>query len=136
MLYPMFAMVLFTLVIGIIALKTRIASVKAREISPAYFQLMQGKSEKPIPERVQVTTRALNNQFEVPVLFYVIATVSLALDQVTTLSIAAAWLFILSRVVHSWIHLTYNNVLHRMAAFWVGLLLVLTLWIEQVILST
>lgn len=131
MLFAMFALVLLTFVIAAFALKARFASVKLRQVGIGYFRLMQAEVSKPVPERVIVTTRCYNNMFEVPVLFYTAGTASLALDQVTTFSLVLAWAFVLSRCVHAWIHLTYNNVLHRMNAFWVGKVLVLALWIEQ-----
>ena len=133
MLYPLFTMVLMTFFIGIIALRARVASVKARELSPSYFRNMQVPNGTTIPERVVITTRCFNNQFEVPVLFYTGGVAALALDQVTIYTLLLGWGFVLSRLVHAWIHLTYNNVLHRMNAFWVGIVLLLALWIEQVL---
>jgi hypothetical protein len=41
----------------------------------------------------------------------------------------------MSRIVHTWIHLSYNNILHRMNAYWLGLILVFMLWMEQVFLT-
>ena len=93
---------------------------------------MQTKVTQSVPERVIVTTRAFNNMFEIPVLFYVAGTLSLALNQVSIFSFILAWGFVFSRVIHTWIHLSYNHVLHRMNAYWVGLVLVLILWMEQV----
>ena len=43
MLYPMFAMVLLTFFVGLIALKARFAAVKAKDLKPAYFRLMETK---------------------------------------------------------------------------------------------
>lgn len=135
MIFPMFAMVLLTLVVGTTALRARVASVKTREIDLGYFKLMQSRVDREVPERITVTTRAFNNMFEIPVLFYVVATVALAMDQVTPFTLFVAWGFVLSRCVHSWIHLTYNHILHRMNAYWVGIVLVVALWIEQAILA-
>lgn len=135
MIYPMFALVLLTFAIAIVALKARFASVKLRKIDIGYFRLMQAEVSQKVPERVTVTTRAFNNMFEIPLLFYVACLASLAMEQVTSFSLITAWSFVLSRYIHTWIHLTYNNVLHRMNAFWVGMVLVLALWIEQLFLA-
>lgn len=135
MLYPLFAMVLLTLTVGIIALRARFASVKSGELDPRYFRNMQPREGKAVPERVVITSRCFNNQFEVPVLFYTGCVTALALDQVSVYSLWLAWGFVISRCFHAWIHLTYNNVLHRMYSFLVGLVLMLSLWIEQVLQS-
>ena len=135
MLYPLFAMVLLTLLVGIIALRVRIASVKSGQLKPDYFRDMLIKEGMHVPDRVVITTRAYNNLFEIPVLFYTIGVASIAMNQVTVYSLVLAWGFVISRCVHTWIHLTYNNVLHRVNAFWVGIILVLALWILQILMT-
>ncbi len=135
MIYPMFVLVLLTFIIAFIALHARIDSVRLRQIEFGFFRLMLTDNNQKVPERVTITTRAFNNMFEIPILFHVGAVMSLALDQVTNFSLMVAWLFVLSRISHSWIHLTYNNVIHRMYAFWAGMVLVLVLWLEQLFLS-
>jgi hypothetical protein len=62
----------------------------------------------------------LRNQFELPVLFYVVAGVLWALDAVHVLALAAAWLFAVSRIVHAWIHVGSNYLPNRRRAFTVG----------------
>lgn len=130
MLYAMFSMILLTVVVGIFTVKARFASVKARTVDPAYFKHMQGDN---IPEWLIRTTRCFNNQFEVPMLFYVAASLHLSLGVDSTLAIALAWAFVLSRCVHAAIYLSYNHVLHRAKAYWVGLLLMLGLWLNLLV---
>jgi hypothetical protein len=135
MLYPLFAMVLLTLVVGIIALRSRVASVKSGKLDVRYFSNMQTREGTTVPERVVITTRCFNNQFEVPVLFYTASVAALALDQVSIYTLLLGWGFVISRCAHAWIHLTYNNVFHRMNAYWVGIVFMLALWIEQIVKS-
>ncbi len=129
MLYAMFAMVVLTAIVGIIAVTSRVKGVRNKQISIKIFRTMQGE----LPDFVLRTTRNYNNQFELPVLFYVACTLYLALDVHSTLALAAAWLFVFSRVIHAIIHLTYNNIMHRMLVFWFGVVLALTLWVNLVI---
>ena len=126
MLYPMFAMVVLTLIVGLIAVRVRFASVRSGDVHPKYFKLMQGFD---VSESVIKTTRSFNNMFEVPTLFYVVCTLYVSLGLNGWLGIILAWLFVFSRCVHAYIHLTYNHIIHRMYAFWVGILCVLALWI-------
>ncbi len=126
LLYPMFLMVLLTFVVGFITVKVRFASVKSGEVSAKYFKLMDGGN---VPEIVTKTSRNFNNQFEVPVLFYVVCCLYISLGIESDLAVIFAWLFVVSRMVHSYIHLTYNYIIHRMLSFWAGLMFVLALWI-------
>jgi hypothetical protein len=54
------------------------------------------------------------------VLFYIVCGVLWALEAVGILALVAAWLFVLSRVAHAWVHLTSNYVPHRRRLFTVG----------------
>ena len=125
MLYPMFLMVLLTFLVGFFAVKARFSSVKKGKVSIKYFQLMDGKG---IPETLTKTTRNFNNQFEVPVLFYVVCCLYISLSIESSFALICAWIFVLLRGVHAYIHLTYNNIIHRMLAFWAGIIFVMILW--------
>jgi hypothetical protein len=48
---------------------------------------------------------------------------------VTTLQLSLAWVFVLTRVIHSFIHVTYNRVMHRFNAFVLGMAAVFAMWI-------
>lgn len=127
LIYPMFSMVLLTLVVACLAVKARVASVKNKTVGVKFFRLMEGQE---VPELITKTTRNFNNQFEVPTLFYVVCTLYICMGINSFTALIFAWLFVILRVVHSYIHLTYNHVLHRMAAFWLSLMCVLSLWIN------
>ena len=129
MLYAMFAMVVLTTIIGVIAVTSRVKGVRNKQIPIKAFRTMQGE----LPDFVTRTTRNYNNQFELPVLFYVACTLYLALNIHSSFALIAAWLFVFSRVAHAIVHLTYNNILHRMLVFWLGVILTLALWINLVI---
>jgi hypothetical protein len=65
------------------------------------------------------------NLFEMPVLFYVLATLLIATDRVDSASVVAAWVFVSFRVLHSAVHCTINVVLLR---FYLYLASSLALW--------
>ena len=92
MIYPMFTMILLTFIIGFAAMRARVASVRMKQIKIGYYRLMQTEVTQNVPERVTITTRSFNNMFEIPVLFYVAGTISLALDHVTTFSLLPGYL--------------------------------------------
>lgn len=126
MLYPMFAMVLLTFVVGIHMFKLRLKAVKSGDVRLSYFRLNTG-AEPPVA--LELASRNYSNLFEVPVLFYTAGAVALAL-QIDSIAITIiGWLFVVTRITHSWIHLTSNNVIRRMQAFMAGNICVVALWI-------
>ncbi|NKB34577.1 MAG: hypothetical protein GKR91_15905 [Pseudomonadales bacterium] len=129
MIYPMFVLVLLTFSILLLTLRVRIRSVQKGDIALNYFALMDGSE---VPDIVTKTTRQVSNLFEVPVLFYVAGVLYLSLEVSSTLPVTFAWAFVAARFLHSCIHLTYNNVLHRVVAFGLGNLAVLAMWISIV----
>lgn len=133
MLYPMFALVLLTVIIGSITVKTRFASVRNGELNRKYFILMQGYE---VPENITITTRCFNNMFELPMLFYVVATLYMVLGLESLTGLILAWLFVALRCLHTYIHLTYNNVFHRMKVYWAGLFCMLLMWLNLIILAS
>ena len=126
MLYPMAMMVLLILLVGITAIRTRVASVKSGAVSVKDFQLTK---KEDLPDRVIQTTRCFNNLFEIPVIFYVACTLYISLQIESTTSITLAWLFVVFRYTHAYIMLSSNNVIHRMWAFWLAFMCVLGLWV-------
>ena len=126
MLTPMFMLVILTTVIMVLTARVRIASVRKGTVPASYYSLMQGEE---VPEFVTKTTRHFNNLFEVPTLFYAGGAVYLALDLTTQLPITCAWAFVTARVIHSIIHLSYNNVFHRLIVFGIGNFSVLLMWL-------
>ena len=126
MIYAMFAMILLTSAVAGYLLKLRIAAVKAGEISLGSFRL---NTSTDVPPKITQAARNFSNLFEVPVLFYIAGALALALHLETASMIVLSWIFVIARVVHSWIHLTNNNVIHRMQAFVLASVCVLLIWI-------
>ena len=123
-------MVLLTFIVGLVAARTRFAGLRSGGVKLQYFKLMQGQD---IPDRITVTTRSFNNMFEVPVLFYVACTLYISLGVVSVSGLVLAWFFVSLRYVHAFIHLTYNDLLHRTLFFWASFICVVLLWVNLVL---
>lgn len=106
-----------------------------------YFaRVGQMRRERIHPQKVATSAQAsalltdsraadnFRNLFELPVLFYLALVVADRLDMVDGISVALAWAFVLLRVVHSAIHVTYNRVMHRFAAYVAGGMVLWLLW--------
>ena len=124
MLYPMFAMVIVTFVVAIYLFRLRVKAVKAGDVRLSQFRLNTGE----IPDAINQAARNYTNLFEVPMLFYVACVAAIALGIQLPAMVITAWICVLARIIHSWIHLTSNNVIHRMRAYMLGNICVLVLW--------
>ncbi len=132
MIYAMFSLSMLTILVGLITVKARFASVKNGQIKVSYFKLMQGQD---IPELVIKTTRCFNNLFEIPVLFYVACALYIALGIESYVAVGIAWLFVVFRCALAYIHITYNEVRHRVLVFGASVLCVFVLWVNLVVLT-
>lgn len=126
MIYTMFAMILLTFTVGGYLLKLRVAAVKTGAVKLSVFRLNDAEA---MPVKMQQASRNYSNLFEIPVFFYAASTLAVALGLETPSIILLGWLFVLARIMHSWIHITSNNVIHRLQAFMVGNICVLLIWI-------
>jgi len=124
--YPIAVMVVLVGVVMALMLRERIAEMKARRIHP-----QKVASSSQMGAVLQNTRGADNfrNLFEMPVLFYVLCVALFATQQVTPLLLAGAWLYVGLRCVHSFIHIGYNNVMHRFGVFAASSLLLVALWV-------
>lgn len=79
------------------------------------------------PDDVRKVANNIRNQFQLPVLFYVIVLALFAQQSVDMPAVVVAWLFVASRVAHSWIHIGSNYVPNRTRVFKLGLLFLVVL---------
>jgi hypothetical protein len=82
------------------------------------------------PDFVRQINNNIRNQFELPVLFLVLALILWQLQPGGLLPLLLAWGFVATRVVHAWIHTHGNYVPHRRLAFTIGALLVLAMVLD------
>jgi hypothetical protein len=82
------------------------------------------------PQSVQKINNAIRSQFEVPVLFYVLVSIFWSLGMVNAFTHVLAWLFVLSRFAHVYIHTGSNFVPQRRKFFTIGclVLIAMTVW--------
>jgi hypothetical protein len=81
-----------------------------------------------VPGTVSIPNRNYMNLLELPVLFYVVCLMFYVTNWVDAPALWLAWTFVVLRVIHSLIHLTYNKVRHRLVPFAFANLAVLAMW--------
>ena len=70
-----------------------------------------------------------SNQFELPVLFYVLTILSIITRHADFIYVVLAWIFVLSRFGHAFIFTTNNAVRVRGAIYGIGAVVLLIMWI-------
>jgi hypothetical protein len=124
-LWPLVAMVALTAVVWVRMFAVRLGEIAEKKLEPQSIRnsvLGAGAFE-----RVEASDN-FKNLFEVPVLFYAACLAIAVADAVTALQVVLAWLFVASRVAHTAIHLTYNQVMHRFYAYALGTVTVFAMW--------
>ena len=82
-----------------------------------------------VPGHVSIPNRSLMNLLELPMLFYVGSLMFFATEKVDGVVLAVAWAYVALRAVHSAIHLTYNNVRHRLIPYALSNVVLVTYWV-------
>ena len=98
----------------------RKAKIREKVVKTSHFRAYLGESD----EELVVIQNHFSNQFQIPMVFLFAALLSITLNDVNEITIALAGLFVVSRLIHSYIHLSYNNVLHRAMVYFVGVIIV------------
>ncbi|AZO30156.1 MULTISPECIES: MAPEG family protein [unclassified Mesorhizobium] len=122
--WPMLAHVLLVYVVYLVMFKRRYFAVKSGEA-----KISQYKVRSTEPASSVTVANNLINQFELPVLFHVLCLALFVTNGVNYLTLALMWLFVVTRYVHAWVHLSRNYLLYRSRAFFVGAGVLLIAWI-------
>ncbi|MGH8106041.1 MAG: MAPEG family protein [Arenimonas sp.] len=72
------------------------------------------------PDFVLKISNNINNQFETPVLFYALVLMLWAMDSVGIYALVFAWGFVITRIIHAYIHTGSNIVPARRRVFTIG----------------
>ena len=124
-LYPVFAMFLLVVVVFARMRSLRFAAVRKNEVSVRFYRAFQDGTE---PEPLRVVSRHFSNLFEVPVLFYVGVLMTYVTQQVNWGLIGCAWLYVVLRYAHSYIHLTSNDVVVRFTVYFASGVVLAIMW--------
>ena len=129
LIYPMAFYAVYMFGIAIYLFRIRVKGLKSKEIKFNYFKAY---TDATLPEYAKVAERHYENQFEVPTLFFPTGVMHFALGMANPLTLGLMWLFVISRLLHSFIHLGSNNVRVRMVSFTIGWVAIVALWFQAV----
>jgi hypothetical protein len=123
-LLPLFVEVALTFVLLYWMAYQRTTALQAGEIDPRQIALR----EPNWPPRMTQVANAFQNQLELPILFYVLTILAWVSRHADLLFVVLAWVFVASRLVHAYIHVTSNDVRKRGPAYGVGALVLTIMW--------
>jgi hypothetical protein len=123
---PVVAMAAITLLAWLRLYQLRFAEMLRRKIDPQSIALSAQKDAGLADTR---GADNFNNQFQLPVLFYVAMLVAHATGQGNALFVRLAWAFVALRLVHALVQWTYNRVVHRFTAYALGALVLWAMWL-------
>ena len=81
------------------------------------------------PKRATQIGNCYMNQFELPLLFYVLIALALPLRHADLFIVLMSWVFVVTRFVHAGIFVTSNDLNRRSLAWFAGVLVLLVMWI-------
>ena len=124
-LYPVIALAVLTFIVLLLIPYQR---AKALILKQMVIDDLKFGESKNVPVGVSIPNRNYMNLLELPILFYVVCLTMFVTHTVTSVAVGLAWGYVASRAVHSLVHLTYNKVWHRLAAFVSSNFFLLALW--------
>jgi hypothetical protein len=81
------------------------------------------------PDKPQQISNCFDNQFQLPMLFYVLVILAWITKFADLLFVVMAWIFVLSRFAHAYVHTSSNHVPTRFMAYAVGVIVLLLMWV-------
>ena len=94
-------------------------------VRTSHFRAYVGDSS----EELVIIQNHFNNQFQIPVMFMLAIIFTLQQGNASTTAFVFSIVFVISRIAHSYVHLTYNNVIHRALCYFIGVVCVLILFV-------
>jgi hypothetical protein len=125
--YPMCALAALTFTVLLLVPVVRVRALYRRRVTIDDFKL--GESAN-VPADVSLPNRNYMNLLQLPVLFYAVCLALFVSRSVDDTALTLAWVYVGLRVIHSFIHVTYNDVVHRLVAFAGSNIVLLVAWIR------
>jgi len=124
-LLPLFVHVALTFVLMMGMFFLRRSAIIRKEVHPRDIALRQPNW----PQRATQFANSYLNQFEMPLLFYVLTILVLLTRQADLWFVFLSWIYVILRIVQAWIHVTSNRVTWRGLAFGTSCLVLLIMWV-------
>jgi hypothetical protein len=123
-LLPLFVEVILTFVLMLMMAAFRGADYRSGAVKSKDVALGQ-----PLwPARTTQAANAFSNQFELPVLFYVLTILVWVTRHAGYVFVILAWVFVILRILQAYVHVTSNAVRFRGGFYFVGAIVLMVMW--------
>ena len=126
---PCFIYFLFIIHIGLRMFRQRVSAVKGGKLDMQFFKTFQDNDKSIVPDEVQILSRHFDNQFQIPMLFYITVLFALQGNLTHWGMITLAWLFVVTRFFHSYVHLGANHLMTRVKSYFAGAIVLAAMWL-------
>lgn len=123
--FPVLVQILLTIAMFVGLAIMKVIAIKAGDVDESKRALHSDAW----PPYVLKFSNNISNQFETPVLFYVLCCMLWALGGVNMISLTCAWAYVVTRLLHAYIHTGSNYVPYRKHVFLTGVVFLLGLTI-------
>jgi hypothetical protein len=128
-LLPLFVEVILTFVLLFWSAPLRTRALRSGAVRPEDIALR----EPNWPKQATQVANSYANQFELPVLFYVLTILAYMTHKAGIVFVVLAWVFVIFRVLHAGVHVTSNNVNVRGPLFGVSAVVLAIMWIIYIV---
>jgi hypothetical protein len=124
-LLPVFVLVglTFALLLGMATMRTRALTGGETKMKDVAL------GEPNWPTRAAQIGNCFSNQFEIPLLFYILMALALPLRHADLVIVLLSWVFVVTRFVHAGIFVTSNDLRQRGPAWFAGVLVLFAMWL-------
>lgn len=122
---PLFAQVALTFAVLFWTAGLRTSELGSGAVRPDQVALREPRWSK----RTLQAGNSLANQFELPLLFYVLTILVWVTRHAGPVFVVLAWLFVLLRLAHAYVHVTSNVVRVRGPLFGAGAVVLAAMWV-------
>lgn len=126
--WPVLAQALIPLLVLLLNGKRKSVDVKTGEFDREKAAMDNEAWSKP----TILTSKNIANQFQYPVIFYVLCILLANLGAVDAFVLAVAWLFVVARCVHAYVHVTTNYIPARVRSYIISILILFVLFGQTV----
>jgi hypothetical protein len=81
------------------------------------------------PVRATQIANCFSNQFELPLLFYILIALALPLRHADLVIVLLSWVFVVTRFAHAGIFVSSNDLNQRSLAWFAGVLVLFAMWL-------
>lgn len=125
LLLPVFVQVALTFGLMFWMASHRVRALRGGKVRPRDIALR----EPNWPPKVMQVANCFHNQLELPMLFYVLVALILVTRTNSDVFVILAWAFVVSRLIHAYIHTGSNRVDHRFYAMVAGTMILGAMWV-------